>query len=90
MDEKGKALKFNSMVDAMDFMGKNGWKFIHAYVVASSNQNVYHWLLEKSVKDDSEITKGFQTREQFKDQRKSENEQKNEKRAVDDGVYGYI
>lgn len=48
-DEKGKNRNFNSMVDAMNFMGKEGWEFVQAYVVTSGNQNVYHWLLKKEV-----------------------------------------
>jgi hypothetical protein len=45
--ETGKVVKFNSMVDAMNFMGKNGWEFTQAYIVTSGNQNVYHWLLKR-------------------------------------------
>ena len=45
-DENGKAVNFNSMVDAMNFMGSLGWEFVQAYVVTVGNQNVYHWLLK--------------------------------------------
>ena len=48
-DEKGKILNFNSMIDALNFMAKNGYKFKTAYAFAVGNQNVYHYLLEKSV-----------------------------------------
>ena len=48
-DENGKNREFNSMVDAMNFFGKQGWEFVQAYVVTTSNQNVYHWLLKKEV-----------------------------------------
>ncbi len=44
VDDNGKAIKFNSMVDAMNYMGKRGWEFEQAYVVTIGNQNVYHWL----------------------------------------------
>jgi len=43
----GKPKTFNSMVDAMNFMGESGWEFVQAYVVTISNQNVYHWLLKR-------------------------------------------
>lgn len=59
VDESGKVLEFQSMVDAMNFMGKLGWKFIQAYVVTASSQNVYHWLLYKDVTTDDEIHQGF-------------------------------
>lgn len=45
----GKPRKFNSMVDAMNYMGTMGWEFVQAYVVTVSNQNVYHWLLRKEL-----------------------------------------
>ena len=44
-DEDGKALDFNSMIDALNFMSKNGFEFVNAYVITVSNQNVYHYLL---------------------------------------------
>ena len=49
LDENGKPRKFNSMVDALNFMGSDGWEFVQAYVVTSGNQNVYRWLLRKSI-----------------------------------------
>lgn len=67
VDADGNDIKFNSMVDAMNFMGKNGWKFVQAYTIGDGeNGYVYHWLLYKDVKDDSEVLEGFMTKEQFK------------------------
>lgn len=48
-DDKGKLIEFNSMVDAMNYFGKQGWEFVQAYVVTTGNENVYHWLLKKKV-----------------------------------------
>jgi len=48
-DEDGKVIVFNSMVDAMNFMGADGWEFVQAYVITTGNANVYHWLLKKRV-----------------------------------------
>jgi hypothetical protein len=48
-EQTGKPKIFNSMVDALNFMGEKGWEFVQAYVVTASNQNVYRWLL-RSVK----------------------------------------
>ncbi len=59
VDDNGKPLDFNSMVDAMNFMGRLDWKFVQAYVVTTSNQNVYRWLLYKDVRNDEEIHQGF-------------------------------
>lgn len=50
----GEPMVFNSMVDAMNWMGADGWEFMQAYVVTvpssmGGGQNVYHWLLKKNV-----------------------------------------
>jgi hypothetical protein len=66
VDENGKSITFNSMVDAMNYMGELGWKFEQAYVVTVSSQNVYHWLLSKDISDDEAISSGFKTKAQLK------------------------
>lgn len=48
-DQTGKVTSFNSMVDALNYMGTKGWVFEQAYIVTTSNQNVYHWLLKKKI-----------------------------------------
>ena len=49
-DANGKNMIFNSMIDALNFMTKNGYEFVQAYALAISNQNVYHYLLRKKKK----------------------------------------
>jgi len=44
-DVDGKAVDFNSMIDALNFMSKNGYEFVNAYAITVGNQNVYHYLL---------------------------------------------
>lgn len=51
-DENGKNKEFNSMVDAMNFFGKQGWEFVQVYLVTNSNRNAYHWLLKKEVTEE--------------------------------------
>lgn len=46
-EQTGKVQSFNSMVDALNYMGNNGWEFVQAYIVTMGQQNVYHWLLKK-------------------------------------------
>lgn len=43
----GKVQVFNSMIDALNYMGEDGWEFVQAYIVTIGQQNVYHWLLKK-------------------------------------------
>lgn len=59
LDENEKDIKFNNMVAAMNYMGERGWKFVQAYVVTVSNQNVLHWLLYKDVTDPAQIKEGL-------------------------------
>ena len=35
-DEAGKPLVFNSMIDALNFMGKRGWQFSQAYTIGDA------------------------------------------------------
>jgi len=47
-DANGKNMVFNSMVDALNFMTKNGYEFVQAYAFnTSNNQSIYHYLLRK-------------------------------------------
>lgn len=72
VDEKGNVIVFNSMVDAMNYMGTMGWEFEQAYVVTlgtgASTSNVYHWLLSKYVGEEGDPnvlkTKDIVAREQ--------------------------
>lgn len=48
LDEKGVQVEFNSMIDALNFMSKNGFDFVTAYAITMvPNSNVYHYLLKK-------------------------------------------
>ena len=58
VDADGKVQEFNSMVDAMNYMGTLGWEFEQAYIVTMGSgagaSNVYHWLLSKFVGEDGD------------------------------------
>ena len=51
LDENGKKLELNSMIDALNFMNQFDYEFVNAYAITSdkdlSTQNVYHWILRK-------------------------------------------
>ena len=98
VDENGDKIKFNSMVDAMNYMGRLGWKFEQAYVVTTDMQNVYHWLLSKEVSSDEEIMEGFTTKKQYKEaeeqaeeleaeEEQQENGKKKKRRVITDDIY---
>lgn len=46
----GERIVFNSMIDALNYMGKLGWEFVQAYAfwTGGNSGNVYHYLLKKS------------------------------------------
>ena len=68
VDENGKSLVFNSMIDAMNHMGRFGWELEQAYVVTTNGQNVYHWLLSKYIEDGGSISEGFRTKLKYKNE----------------------
>src|SRR5690349_16186878 len=39
----GSLKKFNTIIDALNFMGREGWIFINAYPVRNGNSDVYHY-----------------------------------------------
>ncbi|WP_259016608.1 hypothetical protein [Emticicia fluvialis] len=46
-DENDKKIKFESMVDALNFMSRNGYDFVQAYAFTLGEQGVQHYLLRK-------------------------------------------
>jgi hypothetical protein len=45
--DAGQLRKFNTIVDALNYMGKEGWLFINAYPVHINNTEVYHFAFRK-------------------------------------------
>lgn len=46
----GKPMKFNSMIDALNFMAGDGWVFVNAYNISDNNGNTqYHYIMRKVV-----------------------------------------
>ena len=43
----GKLKKFNTIIDALNFMGKQGWIFINTYPVEGGNTVIYHYAFKK-------------------------------------------
>lgn len=46
-DQNGKLVVFNSMIDALNFLSKNGYEFIDAYTITINSQNIYHYMLKR-------------------------------------------
>jgi len=63
VDENGKEIQFNSMMDAVNLFAQLGWVLEFTYAVYSdkgmSGQTVYHYVLSKTVSSDEEIREGL-------------------------------
>lgn len=45
--EGGRIRKFNTIIDAMNYMGMTGWIFINAYPVRMGETDIYHFAFKK-------------------------------------------
>ena len=43
----GAVRKFNSIIDALNFMGKEGWVFVNAFPVRYNQGEIYHFGFKK-------------------------------------------
>lgn len=84
VDENGKEIKFNTMVDAMNFMGERGWVYTDSYVVTVGKQNVIHWLLRKEIGVD-EDSRGTIKQKRDKIKKKTKKHERNSEEL--DGIY---
>lgn len=48
-DRAGKLIKFNTVIDALNDLGKDGWKLVNAFPVSNSANSsaVYHYVFKK-------------------------------------------
>lgn len=55
-DEDGKFKKLNSVIDALNYLGKLGWKLVNAFPISDgSGPKVYHYVFKKEfAKTDTE------------------------------------
>ena len=47
--ETGQVKKFNSVIDALNYMSSQGWEFINSLVITEGKQNIYHYILRKNM-----------------------------------------
>lgn len=56
-DDNGKAIVFNSTIDALNYMSKYKWEFVQAYTSFYQDDKTTHFLLKKSFNDLTEEEK---------------------------------
>ena len=49
VDENGKSMKFNSVIDALNYMAKNGWHLHSTMLLSEQNSSVYHYIMVKNI-----------------------------------------
>lgn len=48
-EDNGRLKKFNSTIDALNYMGRAGWTLVNAFpVFVGTNSQVYHYVFKKS------------------------------------------
>lgn len=48
-EDNGKLKKFNTTMDALNYMGRAGWTLVNAFpVTVGTNSQVYHYVFKKS------------------------------------------
>ena len=68
VDENGDEIKFNSMVDAANYMVDKGWSFQQAYSSTYGGTPIIHWIFYKDAESFDEARKGIITKEDYKKQ----------------------
>jgi len=48
--DNGKKLKFNTIVDALNYMGEDGWELVQVYTIHLSENSIsHHYVLKKEL-----------------------------------------
>ena len=67
-DENGKTMSFLGIIDALNFMNKNGWEYADSFVISHKEKLVYHYLLRKKKESkEVELEEGETKNKQGKD-----------------------
>lgn len=70
VNEKGEEIRFNSMVDAGNYMSSKGWTLQQAYSSVYSDNFIIQWIFYKDAESPEEAIKGIVTKEQYKNNQK--------------------
>lgn len=66
VDEEGKEIEFNSMVDAANYMVDKGWTFQQAYSSYYGGSAIIHWIFYKDAESFDKAREGIMTKEEYK------------------------
>ncbi len=63
VDKNGEEIKFNSMIDAANYMVEKGWVFQQAYSSAYGSHPIIHWIFYKDAINFKEAKEGIITKD---------------------------
>ena len=66
VDDEGNEIKFNSMVDAANYMINKGWTFQQTYFSLYGGSPVIHWIFFKEADSFEKACEGIMTKGDFK------------------------
>lgn len=66
VDDNGKWIGFNSMVDAANFLADKGWTLTQTYSTVHESETILHWVFCKEAESPEEAIKGIMTRKEYK------------------------
>lgn len=72
VDENGEEIKFNSMVDAANYMVERGWIFQQAYSSAYGGKPVIHWIFFKDAENIEKAKEGIMTKTEHQEKIKQQ------------------
>ncbi|MDE5706662.1 MAG: hypothetical protein K2H69_00550 [Alistipes sp.] len=67
VDDRGQEIKFNSMVDAANYVVERGWRFQQAYSSFYGEHSVIHWIFFKDAENLEEAKEGIMTRMNYQE-----------------------
>ena len=70
VDENGEEIKFNSMVDAANYMVERGWTFQQAYSSAYGGKPINHWISYKDAESTDKAREGIITKVEYEKMKK--------------------
>lgn len=57
VDDDGKTIKFNSLMDACNHLASMGWTLLNAYAMVDNKQgSAYHYVFKKTIKKGEQVT----------------------------------
>ena len=65
VDENGEVIKFNSMVDAANYMVDRGWTFQQAYSSVYSGNPIIHCIFYKDAENMEKASEGIMTKSEY-------------------------